>query len=288
MNARAGTILAEGGANAGITNGAINFGAQSARIVTTSDLTLGTAANPTTLLGTNTASSLVKSGPGTLTLFGTGTTTLGVNGNSSGTVTVAEGTLALGNATALGRSTFNATSVAPIPNMLPSMSLLKGATLDLSALSAAPVRLNTIFGGGNIVLGDTTLNTSNSSSSFGGNITGSSASKFIVGLAQSEIPFNTYGGGGPALTGDNSGFLGQWQVLRGTLNFASNLSFGTGTLPIQFSDSATNGSTGTVTLRIDAGLTVPFPRDVTVPAGGFALPIFLVGNSSNVSMTGAP
>ena len=32
--------------------------------------------------------------------------------------------------------------------------------------------------------------------------------------------------------------------------------------------------------------TVPFPRDVVVPAGGFALPTFLVGNSSNVSMTG--
>jgi autotransporter-associated beta strand protein len=289
VNQRAGTILAAGGDNAGIIGGTINFSAQAARIVTTNNLTIGTLASPTALLGTNTVQSLLKSGPGTLTLFGTNATTLGANAalTGSGTVTVAEGTLMLGNATALGRATLNSTTVAPIPNVLPFTTILRGGTLDLSALSAAPVRFNTISGGGNIVLGDTTVHSGLSSSSIGGNITGSATSRFINGIPQSEIPFNTFGGGGPALTGDNSGFLGQWVILRGTMNFASNLSFGTGTSAIQFSDTASNGSTGSVTLRIDAGLTVPFPRNVEVPAGGFALPTFLVGNSSNITMTGS-
>ncbi|MFO0811428.1 MAG: autotransporter-associated beta strand repeat-containing protein [Gemmataceae bacterium] len=289
-NERAGTILAAGGANAGIVGGTVDFGSQTIRIVTTNDLSIGSAANPTTILGTYNSSvgnTFYKAGPGKLTLFGTAATTLAANPTLSGTVTISEGTLVLGNANALGRSTLNSTSVAPIPNVYPSINTQKGSVLDISALSASPVRINTFLGGGDLILGNTTLNTGNSSSNMGGNVTGGSTSKFIVGLAQSDIPFNTFGSGGPALTGDNSGFLGQWVVLRGTLNFASNLSFGTGTSPIQFSDTASNGSTGSVTLRIDAGLTVPFSRDVLVPAGGFALPTFLIGNSSNTSMTGS-
>jgi autotransporter-associated beta strand protein len=279
-NARAGMILAAGGANAGIVGGAIDFSAQVSRFVTTNDLTIGTAANPTTLTGTSPF--VVKSGPGTLTLFGTPATTLGTTATGgSGSVQVGEGTLALGNANALGTTTFSL-----VPGTFPSITVQQGATLDLTALSAAPVRINTVSGAGTIALGSSQLNTGNSSSAIPGNLTGGAGSKFIVGVAQSEAPLNTFGGGGPTLTGDNSGFLGQFEIFRGTIRFASNLSFGGGTAPILFGDTATGTSTGTVTLAIDSALTVPFPRDVVVQAGNFAVPTLLAGNSINQSMTG--
>src|SRR5262249_54735816 len=190
-------------------------------------------------------------------------------------------TLALGNSNALGTTTFNL-----VPGTFPSVIVQKGATLDLTALSAAPVRINTVSGAGTIALGNTQLNTGNSSSQISGNLTGSAASKFVVGVAQSEAPLNTFGGGGPVLTGDNSAFLGQFQIPGGTIRFASNLSFGGGTAPILFGDTATGTSTGTVTLAIDSALTVPFPRDIVVQAGNFALPTLLPGNTSNLTMTG--
>src|SRR5262249_35221986 len=99
-------------------------------------------------------------------------------------------------------------------------------------------------------------------------------------------PLNTFGGGGPTLTGDNSGFLGQFQILRGTIRFASNLSFGGGTAPILFGDTATGTNAGSLTLAIDPAVTAAFPRDVVVQAGNFALPTLLAGNSSNQTMTG--
>src|SRR5262249_15807660 len=76
----------------------------------------------------------------------------------SGSVVVGEGTLVLGNANALGTTTFNL-----VPGTFPSVIVQKGATLDLTALSAAPVRINTVFGAGAIALGNSQLNTGNSS-----------------------------------------------------------------------------------------------------------------------------
>jgi autotransporter-associated beta strand protein len=280
-NAQSGMILSAGGPNAGIINGTITYGSQTARFITSTDLTVGTAANPTALVGTG---QFIKSGPGTLTLFGTAGTTLGSAG-----LNVLEGRLVLGNAAALGRSTLNATSVAPIPNVYAFTTVQRGGTLDVSPLAGAPVRINTIAGAGNLALGDAQVYTGLSSSTLAGNITGTANSKFFVGIPQADIPLNTFGGGGPTLTGDNSGFLGQWVVLRGTLRFDSNLSFGTGTSPILLGDTAFPTSTGTTSLNLFSSLTVPFPRDVVVqanpsPAG---VPVLLVGNSNNVSMTGS-
>jgi autotransporter-associated beta strand protein len=280
---QSGMILATGTANQGIAGpGSIEFGPAAARIVTATDLTIGSAAAPVALLSTGADFStglatggLVKSGAGRLTLFGNSSTTLGtfLAGTTRGlaSVTVAEGTLRLGNATALGTTPLSGVTGV---NVLPSMSINVGATLDVNSLS---LPINSVSGGGTLALGDGQVNLG-TNSNFSGSITGTANSKFVIGYPQSAGT-NTFGNSQNfALFGDNSGFQGQFQVLIGNLQVRSQNALGSGTSPILLGDTA--GTRNAVILLGDAVTSVS--RDITVQAGstGNAL---IIGPSSGVT-----
>lgn len=237
--------------NVGISGGAINT-SKAFRVINSGDLTIGTAAAPTTISASN---GFTKAGPGRLTLFGTPSTTLGNVTGQRATVSIAEGTLALGNS----RAVVNA-SVNGVTGALPDFWIDSRGTLDLSALSS-PVRVRGLYGHGNLQLGAAGIQLGDFQSRLAGNLVGPASATFSVGTPQSEAPGNTFGSE-VRLAGDNSGFAGSFAVLRGTLALSGSLSAGSGTSPILIGD--TSGS-GQANLSIGPGLTLT--RDIIVRAG---------------------
>jgi autotransporter-associated beta strand protein len=287
VNAQAGMILSTGGANAGIVNGTLDFGAQTARVITSSNLNLGSAANPVPLLGGTTAF-FDKSGPGTLTIFGSAASTFGASATiANGQVNVSEGTLALGNRTPFGRA--NTSSGAT--GVLPFINVAKDATLDLSANVGSPWRFSGLTGGGTVNLGDNQVNTATSSTNFGGSIVGSANSKWVVGLAQSEASGNTFGTS-TFMFGDNSNFFGQFEIRRGSIQFASQLAQGHASQLILGDTAANNNISGTATLVLNGSTTTSFNPNIVVPTpiGGTGTntqsPI-LLSSTGNMAVNGS-
>ena len=274
-------ILSTGTANAGITDsvsgGTIEFGTAAARIVTATDLTIGSASNPVALQQTNatfTNAVLVKTGSGTLTLYGvqpvgtsTTGTTIGTTLNTAGTtrsasiVYVGEGKLVLGNQYALG-TTF-ATTVSGTPNgVMPTLAINAGATVDINNQT---LTFAGVTGAGTLALGSGTAYTvTGSGLNFSGQLTGTAASTFAIGYPQSAG--TTYGtGNNSILMGDNSGFFGAFKVLQTNLQFRSANSL-VNNNPIQLGDtlSPNSGSKATTLVFYDTGTS--YTTDITVPA----------------------
>ncbi|MFO0808645.1 MAG: hypothetical protein U0746_08490 [Gemmataceae bacterium] len=194
-----------------------------------------------------------KAGAGTLTFLGYG----GDDEETASGAYSAQGTLALGNATALG------TRHVARRGGLPQITVGAGATLDVSAL-AGPVRINSINGFGGLALGNATIQTGADNSTVAGGVTGSAGSRIAVGVPQSEATGNTFGNGNVAVTlaGNNSGFAGSFAVYSGILSIESATGLGTGASVIQLGDV-----TGTNQALIRFGPAVPsFGRDIVVGA----------------------
>lgn len=142
-----GAILATGGANGGITNGTLAFGANLARFTVASGSDLSVSTNITGTLG------LVKSGAGVLTL----NSPVGI----TGTMAVGQGTLRYG-----------ANGILPAAT---NLFLNGGASLDLNGFNAT---LASVIGYGNVNLGigNLTLNSNTAPTQpFGGAFSGSGA-----------------------------------------------------------------------------------------------------------------
>jgi autotransporter-associated beta strand protein len=264
-NEQAGMILSTG-ANSGFVNGTLAFGSQPARVITSADLTLGTAAQPVTITGTG---GLIKSGTGRLTLFGTPTTTL------SG-ATVNEGTLFLGNANAFATGTQS--GVTGVSTGF--LSVGPGATLDINSQTLV---VSQVSSAGTLALGDGTLHIG-SNSSISGALTGSASSRLVLGFPQASAAGNTFGSGQQTqLYGDNSGFKGSFTILSGILRVFSTSALGTGTSPIILGD--TSGNTA-ADLRF--GDTYPvLTRDVIVQGGGTGLASINLFNNAVLTMAGS-
>ncbi len=283
---QAGMILSAGGGNAGIVNGTLDFGSQTARFITNSDLQLGTLANPITILtsvltynsgNTSVGGGLVKSGSGTLTIYGTPSTTLGV----SGTI-VTEGTLVLGNTNALKTYTtaFNLNPSFSIPNVMSNITVAAGATLDLNSLTFP---IGNLFAAGNVALGNGTMYLG-ANNTISGSFTGSASSNLVIGYPYALAPLsNSFGSGQQTnLYGDNSGFSGSISILNGILKAFSTNALGTGTTPIVLGDTS-----GPFNASLNMGPYVTtLSRNVTVQAGGLGLVGINITSDSNLTLLG--
>jgi autotransporter-associated beta strand protein len=282
--AQTGMILSTGTANAGIidsaTGGTIEFGAAAARIVTPTDLTIGSATNPVALQQTNSSTSasatafLVKSGAGTLTLYGVPTTAAGTSGTTIGSflnstattrntdqVFVGEGKLVLGNQYALGRS-YTASPSGNPNGVLPSVVISAGATLDINSQSLV---FFPVVGAGTLALGSGSVNMiTNSSLSFTGQITGTAASTYAVGYPQGSG--TSYSSGNvPNLSGDDSGFFGAFKIYQGGLQFRSANAL-VNNNPIQLGDTLSPSSLSKSTNLSFTDVGTSYTTDITVPA----------------------
>jgi autotransporter-associated beta strand protein len=257
LSLTAGAILATGGANGGISNGTLSFGAGvPARftVATGSDLSVSAAISGTT-------GGLAKSGNGVLTLSGPVTMTTGQIG-------IGQGTLRYGAA-----------------NVLPASSqpfINSGAILDLNNTNSTLGGLNG-FGDTNIGTGTLTLNVAATPViAYGGGFVGS-GTLIKTGLANQT------------LAGSSPNFTGSVQVLAGTntgvqqsgLILLSSGALGVGTSPILLGD--TTGATQ-ASIALGTALT-SFGRDITVQAGStpatphtFAVGAQTVAISSNISL----
>ncbi len=196
------------GANAGVTNGTLAFGAIPARfsVNTGADLTVSSLLTGT--LG------LVKTGGGVLTLSGA-STAITAGGGGFG---VGGGTLRYG-----------------VANALPVASLVTvgtGATLDLNNNSST---LGGVQSFGTLALGSATLTlTGTNTVAFGGNITGTG------GLVKTV-------GGVAIFAGDSPAYAGPITILAGTVVTNSNTGLGTGPINLG-DTLAANTATATLQL----------------------------------------
>ena len=199
----AGNILTTGGANTGITNGTLAYGAGvTARfsVASGSDLTVS---GPIT----GTTGGLNKLGSGTLTLNGAVSSTTGLIGISAGT-------LRLGG-----------TSILPVAST-PFINV--GASLDLNNNNTT---LGGLVGWGDTNLGSGNLTIDSTTSpilAYGGGFVGTGA------LIKQNTNTQT-------LAGNSSGFSGDVRILGGTLTVNSTGALGTGTTPILLGN--TSGTT---------------------------------------------
>ena len=223
----AGGILTTGGANTGIANGTLAYGAGvTARfsVASGSDLTVSAPI-------TGTTGGLNKLGGGTLTLNNAVTTTTGLVGISAGTLR-------------LGGTSVLPTTVQPFINV--------GASLDLNS--------NNTTLGGLIGWGDTNLGTGNLTLStpttpivaYGGGFVGS-GTLIKTGAA---LTVQTLAGNSPSFSGDV-------RVLAGQLTMNSTGALGTGTSAVLLGD--TSGTIRSV-LQFGPAVN-SFNRDIIVQGG---------------------
>ncbi|QOV88429.1 beta strand repeat-containing protein [Humisphaera borealis] len=217
-----------------------------------------TAANSISGLG-----SVTKQGAGVLTLSG-------VNATYTGSITVAAGTLKVGNAAALGTASGN-TAVAA------------GATLDITGFSLSePIQLN----GGTI-------------KSLSGTVTATTGTLTLNGGGTADVTAGTFTISGPV--GGTGGFSKSGAgttVLGGTTSFAGGLTVNAGTLILSTNAGYTGGTTVTGgTLQIGASVSAtagaPGTGDIALnpAAAGIATLNILRGDSlvisNNITSSGA-
>jgi autotransporter-associated beta strand protein len=248
----AGHVLATG-ANGGITNGTLAFGANVARFTVNSGSDLSVPA----ITGTG---GLVKSGNGVLTLNAPATLATVL------TVGVSQGTLRYGVADALpaGANVF----------------VNSGATLDLNNNNAT---VATVQGYGNINLGSGNLTLNSGTApvvAYGGAFSGTGS---ITKLGTNTV----------TIAGNSSGYSGTVGILAGTLAVNSNAGIGTGPVLLGDTSGTAQGilSLGaTVTnfanaITVQAGSTPGTPHSITAPAGVTTLSGNIAVNNASGTVT---
>lgn len=208
----------------------------------------------------------VISGPGTLTLIGTGTFTLTNAQTYTGGTNINAGTLQLQGA---GAS-------VPVNG---SLSIVSGAVFDMSGAGVPAQTVGTLSGGGSLLLGSNTFNHApTAASTFSGTITG-------TGLFNQNGPFTL------TLSGSSTGFTGQMlisqgEIKGGTTNIFPNLSLlnilGSGTFRLGGFDQTIGNLSGSGTIDLGSHtLTL-------VPTGPNTFSGTIIGSSGSVLKQNAP
>lgn len=246
----------------------VTFGATTLTGNTTFDVTNNSNATDTTNLtlgaltdGGGSGRTITKTGNGTLTLA---TATTGMTG-SSGSILVSGGTLALGNATAIGSYSLNfAANTALDASVATTLSTVNAQTWNSSLRYGGTSTLNT--GTGAVSISTSSFQLTNQGASaltVGGAVSGTSNLTLTVnaagGLSFANLgtsgTITTSGAGtggitltnmGSGITGLNHGSNGNLTVTAGTIGASSNLVFsGTGAGTVTYTPGI--NTTGTIT-----------------------------------------